>query len=299
MKTISTGGPMLASNEIVTDFEAVQYPVVASPKLDGWRCYHNNGPRTRKGFLIPNLHTRALLMSESLAGLDGELIAGSPTDPNAMQKAQSAFASQDGEPDFTWYVFDDWQRADAGYWEAWKDMIVHRQHKLPEFITILPQALVSGPAALEDFSSNCKAEGYEGAIIRSPNSPYKYGRSTRKQGWMLKVKPYTYEEATIISLNEKMHNANDLEHDNFGRAKRSSAQAGKMPAGTLGSFTVSNAKGTFNIGCGHLDDFEKQKLWNIRHAMLGKTITFKHLDHGTKNAPRHGQFVAFRAEVDQ
>lgn len=297
MKTISNSGPMRASSEIVTDFDAVQYPIVASPKIDGWRCYHHNGPRTRKGFLIPNFYTRAMLMSERLTGLDGELVAGSPTDPNAMQAAQSAFASQHGEPDFTWYVFDDWRR-DTEYWKYYKANIQSQQRELPSFVKVLPQELITNAQALDQFSSVCKADGYEGVIIRSPDSPYKYGRSTRKQGWMLKVKPYVYEEAIIVTLNEKTHNANELERDNFGYAKRSSAQAGKVPAGTLGSFTVCNAKGKFNIGCGHLNDFDKQHLWNIKSALLGKAVTFKYLDHGTKKVPRHGQFVAFRARED-
>ena len=112
------------------------------------------------------------------------------------------------------------------------------------------------------------------------------------------VTDYIYEEAIIFALNEKMINANELERDNFSYAKRSSAQANKIPADTLGSFMVQNHRGTFNIGCGHLNDNEKQHLWDIRHTKLGARITFKHLDHGTKKAPRHGQFVCFRSEVD-
>ena len=298
MKTISTGGPMLASNEVITDFDRVQYPVVVSSKLDGWRCYHNDGPRTRAGFILPNLHTRAQLMSEELIGLDGELISGSPTDPNSMQKAQSAFSSIEGEPDFTWYVFDDWRRSDEAYFSFWTRNIFAR--KLPSFVEVLPQQLVSSSQELEDFSKYCTDAGYEGAIIRAQHSQYKYGRSTTKQGWMLKVKPYSYDEGVIVSLNEKLINANELEQDNFGYAKRSHAKAGKVPAGTLGSFTIRDKQAnTFNISCGHLDDIAKQLLWNQRENYIGRVITYKHFaQSGIRNKPRHGQFVSFRAEVD-
>lgn len=74
---MNTFKPTLAVN---ADFTKIQYPVYASPKLDGIRCSIVDGKalsRTLKQ--IPNKHIFNQLSTTDLNGLDGELIIGSPT----------------------------------------------------------------------------------------------------------------------------------------------------------------------------------------------------------------------------
>lgn len=295
--------PMLASNEVVEDLDSITYPVVASPKLDGWRSYNHSGlPRTRSGKTIPNISTRTILSRPELEGLDGELICGSPTDPNSMQKAQSAFSTIKGEPDFTWYIFDDWRRGADEYWVYYFTRLNQSSfRKLPSFCQLLPQAYLRSSRELEEFTSAVLAEGYEGVITRDPQSPYKHNRSTRKQEWMLKVKPYSYEEGIIVGLRERMTNYNEATTDELGFTKRSGHQNNKVGANTLGSFIVQSPEynDIFGIGCGHLDDVGKQLIWDNRSDYSGRMVTFKHFKQtGTVDLPRHGQFVSFRAMED-
>jgi len=299
--------PMLAcSSMILTDdnYDRISYPVIASTKLDGWRSIidKNSNPLSRSGKSIPNLFTHKEIQSAGLVGWDGEILASSPTDPNAMQKAQSAFSSIYGEPDFTYHIFDNWTRQTQSFKEYW-DLLQSINFKFPEWVKLIPQITITSPEELADFVKHTTDMGYEGAVIRSPSSPYKHGRSTWKQEWMLKAKPYTYEEGMIISLNERMINFNPKTRDELGFSKRSTHRGGKVPGDTLGSFNIRNKDGLiFSIGTGHLNEPERLKVWNDRDTCdtwVGKLITFKHFaQSGVRDKPRHGQFVSLRSIED-
>jgi len=306
--------PMLACNDTVLtekNYDRIAYPVFASTKLDGRRNIINPAgtPLSRTGKLLPNLHTRKVIREANLIGMDGELICGSPTDPNAMQHAHSAFSSVHGEPDFTFHIFDDWRRGKLPYKDYWPELEA-QQNCLPSWATIVPQLIISSPEQLSDFVKQVTAEGYEGVVVRSLNSPYKHGRSTWNQAWMLKAKEYETTEGQIVGLKEAMHNANEADRDELGYAKRSTHASGKVPAGTLGSFIVKHPSSpeAFGVATGHLNAEEKQILWDNRNnpkeeglmsSCIGKLMTFKHFaQSGVRNKPRHAQFVAFRDHTD-
>lgn len=304
----NTMRPMLACNDVVLtekNYDRISYPIFVSTKLDGRRNIINpvGTPLSRTGKLLPNQHTRKIIREANLIGMDGELICGSPTDPNAMQKAHSAFSSVHGEPDFTFHIFDDWRRGKLAYKDYWPELEAMRQ-ALPSWATIVPQLIISSPENLSDFVKQVTAEGYEGAVIRSLLSPYKHGRSTWNQGWMLKAKEYETTEGQIVGLKEAKHNANDADQDELGYTKRSSTASGKIPAGTLGSFIVKcpSVAEPFGVATGGLTAEEKQVLWNKRNGSdtcINSLITFKHFaQSGVRKKPRHAQFVAFRDSTD-
>jgi len=295
--------PMLASNEVITpeSLDKIRYPVIASAKIDAWRSFNYQGePRTRSGKTIRNVSTHVRLSRPELEGLDGELVCGSPTDPNAMQKAQSAFSTIAGQPDFKWYIFDDLSRGREHYWEWWLNVLIMRPN-LPGFCSLVRQEYITTEQELATFVHETLAAGYEGVVIRDPDSPYKHGRSTRKQEWMLKIKEYTYEEALLVRLNERMENQNAAELDELGFTKRSGHKAGKVGAGTLGSLTLRRPQEveTFDVGCGHMDAAERQRIWNLGIEQLSPYVTFRHFaTTGVVSKPRQGQFVAFRVAED-
>ncbi len=301
---MSTLRPMLASNDVVlqTEFASLSYPKVASPKLDGFRQYNLNGrPTTRSGKQLANTWTREILTRPEFSGLDGELITGSPTAPDALHKAQSAFTTIAGMPDFTWHIFDDLGRGPNGFWRHWESVVLPRIHTLPEWCVAVPQQLVSNSDELLSFHKHITALGYEGTVIRSPNSPYKHNRSTRKQEWMLKIKDITYEEVMVISFNEKMINANEAMQDDLGFTRRSSHKAGKIPADTLGSFTVRSIKSgeEFSVGTGPLTDMELRSIWLTRAKCATQIMTVKYYSQAANRMkPRSGQYVAWRAIED-
>ena len=73
--------------------------------------------------------------------------------------------------------------------------------------------------------------GAEGVMLRSPTGPYKQGRSTLKEGYLLKVKQFTDAEARVIGFDEKMHNANEADVGELGQTKRSSHAENLIPTG--------------------------------------------------------------------
>ena len=296
--------PMLASNDVVlqTEFEGLAYPKVASPKLDGFRQYNYTGrPTTRSGKALANVHTRKILTRPEFNGFDGELITGDPTAPDALHKAQSAFGTISGEPEFTWHIFDDMTRGSAGYWNHWATSAVPRIRNLPDWCIVVRQQLVSNADELLAFHKHVTTLGYEGTVLRDPRSPYKHNRSTRKQEWMLKVKDLTYEEVMVVSFNEKMINANEATTDDLGFTRRSSHKAGKIPAGTLGSFTVRsfNSNEEFSIGTGPLVAHELKEIWQNQASYALRPMTVKYYSQAaSRMKPRSGQFVAWRALED-
>jgi len=301
MKTLR---PMLASNDVVlrNEFNNLPYPLIASPKLDGFRQYNLDGrPTTRSGKQVANLHTRKILTRPEFSGLDGELITGSITAPDALHKAQSAFTTISGTPDFTWNIFDDLSRGKTGFWKHWTSSVLPRIQTLPEWCVAVPQQIVSNADELLSFHLQVTQLGYEGTVLRTPNSPYKNNRSTRKQAWMLKVKDITYEEVMVVSFNEKMINANEIEYDELNFARRSSRKAGKIPANTVGSFTVRSIKSgeEFSVGTGCLTDADLQEIWDNRPTYSPRLMTVKYYSQAaSRMKPRSGQFVAWRGRED-
>jgi len=156
-------------------------------------------------------------------------------------------------------------------------------------------------AQLADYEEECLAEGYEGVMIRTPGSPYKCGRSTEREGWLLKIKRFEDAEAVVLDTYEGMSNHNEAQRDAFGRTKRSSAQAGKVGRGELGGFVVSavDSNVVFRLGYNHvLGGVDRVTLWEQRDSLRGKLVKFKHQPSGAKEAPRFPKFVGFREAWD-
>ena len=95
-------------------------------------------------------------------------------------------------------------------------------------------------AQLAAYEEKCLAEGYEGVMIRTPDSPYKCGRSTEREGWLLKIKRFEDDEAVVLETYEGLSNLNPAERDAFGRTKRSSCKENKVGRGELGGFVVQS-----------------------------------------------------------
>ena len=139
-------------------------------------------------------------------------------------------------------------------------------------------------------------------MVRSLDAPYKFGRSTLAEGYLLKIKPFEDSEAAIIDLIEMQINENPAYTNNVGTSVRSKAKSGLRPGGTLGAMLVRDIKTNteFKIGLGHMDAREKAKWWKNREEIkqAGLIVTYTWQKCGTKNAPRSGNFKAIRAPMD-
>jgi DNA ligase-1 len=136
-------------------------------------------------------------------------------------------------------------------------------------------------------------------MLRDPNGRYKFGRSTAKEGILLKVKRFSDAEAVIVGFEERMHNGNPATTDALGHTERSSHKENLTGRGDLGALVVKCElfESEFNIGTG-FDDATRKEIWDNRETYLGKVVKFKYQTAGMKDVPRFPVYVGLRHEND-
>lgn len=277
----------------------ISFPVIGSPKIDGIRALttakpygiHDTSSRTLK--TIPNTFIR--FKTREFEFLDGELVVGDPLDAKTWDRTKSAVMTREGEPDFTYWVFDTTFNLDAPYVDRWR-MLMRRRDSFPDYIKVLDQYVLHDMRALIEFEEHCVERGFEGAMYCAPGGPYKCGRSTIRESYLVKWKRFEREVGTIVGFAEQETNENEAHLDVLGYARRSSSKEGKRKLGTLGAFEVvhPNWIKKFNIGTGEgLTKDLRQEIWNNRSAYMGRRIIFDFQVAGSKDAPRIPSFKGF------
>lgn len=282
--------PMLATD---AELDKLRFPLLASPKLDGIRAVVRDGVvYSRSNKPIPNKWVQGKL--SHLEHYDGELIVGEPTSKSVYRDTTSHVMAHDKEDfDLRFYVFDHIETMQLEY--------TGRAKKIKgggATVFKHEQRLLIGMDALLAYEEMCLELGYEGLILRSPDAPYKCGRSTVREGYLLKLKRFMDAEAVVIGFEERMHNGNEATISELGRTKRSSHKAGKSGRGDLGALVVRTPTGIeFNIGTGFTDD-ERMAIWSDRDKFLGASAKYKFFPVGVKEAPRHPVFLGWRMKED-
>lgn len=279
--------PMLACE---ANLKALKFPVLASPKLDGVRALVRDGVVLSRSLKpIPNRHVQMMFGRPELEGLDGELILGDPTHPEAYRRTVSAIMSIEGDPDVDFHVFDRWDR-DYPYNE------VALSYGLTIPVCSTP---IHNMEELEEYEVALLDKGYEGVMLRDPQSPYKFGRSTAKEGYLLKLKRFADSEAEVIGFEELMHNHNEATLNETGHHERSTKQDGLLPADTLGALIVRDIHSgvEFKIGTG-FTAAERQKFWNLMAPIRGALVKYRYFPTGSKEKPRFPSFQGFRHHID-
>ena len=283
---------MLAAST-VPDLADLKYPVIASPKLDGIRCLIIGGlPYSRNMKLIPNLHVRNMLTSLPLDNLDGELMIDGD-----FNNVQSAIMSESGKPNFYFNVFDDFSNPKEPFYIRERQAVKRVLAITSPYVKAVVQSYAKHPVQVQHVWDKWLDLGYEGAIVRDPNGPYKFGRSTLKQGWMLKLKKFDDDEATIIGFEELMHNDNKAEVGELGQTKRSHHQDNMVPGNTLGAFLCSWQGVEFKLGTG-FNAAQRKDYWHRRGDLLGSLAKFKYQGVGPNGKPRFPVFLGFRSKDD-
>ena len=291
---------MLAA-DLKGQWDKLVYPVYGTTKLDGIRCLKINGrgvvSRTFKP--IANKHIRETLDSFLPVQSDGEIIAG-----DTFQETTHNVMSYDGSPDFKYYMFDLVSEGleSENYLSRMK-MLKNWWEKLsPEHQAIVHLVLptkLNNKAEVEAYEQSCLDQGFEGVILRSGTSPYKCGRSTLNEGYLIKIKRFEDSEAEVLGFEELMNNNNVATKDNFGRTERSSHKDNLSGAGVLGSLLVKDIKSgeTFSVGSGFNAE-QRHQLWESKELLVGQFIKYKFFSIGIKTAPRHPIWLGFRSLDD-
>ena len=284
--------PMLGVN---VDLDKLQFPIYASTKLDGVRAIVNNGVvYSRTGKPIPNKEVQKRF--SNYHGLDGELIVGNPTDKNVYKHTVSGVMTKESTPNVIFNVFDIWDSKENYYS---RDKELFQYNNIP-YINIVNQHLITNMKELEEYELKVLSLGYEGVMIRKPDTLYKHGRSTVKGGELLKLKRFSDSEGIIKYCLPLMHNNNEATIDELGYTSRSTCKDNKIADEMLGSFVVEDLKNPnmiFNIGSGFTKQ-ERIDFWNKREELTGKIVTYKYFTVGMQNLPRFPIFKGFRDRID-
>ena len=294
--------PMLAGK--CEDMSTVKFPVLASAKLDGIRALVIGGVVVSRQLKpIPNAWVQRRFGGLP-EGTDGELILGDPIYPDAYRNTVSAVMSEDGEPlEVRYHVFDNYL-SHGHFLKRFSgiELEFNNARYLQRGVIVVPHKTIETVEELEAFETKHVEAGHEGIMIRSMAGPYKQGRSTEKEGFLLKVKRFVDTEAIILDTYERMENTNEATKDALGHTKRSSHQDGKVGHGDLGGFDVAGLEGDYKdvqFSCGTgLQGAERVSLWKIRDTLVGKIIKVKYFASGSKERPRFPVFLGFRDPID-
>lgn len=286
--------PMLAAT--IKDVIDLKFPLLATPKLDGIRCIIKDGiPVSRNFKPLPNKEVQECFKGLP-DNLDGELII-TGQDFNGIQSVvMSEEGTCEGFPQgMVYMIFDYAMLPNEPYTKR-----VELYQKLDLFgkrcarLTPVNISSLEELAELEKIYICC---GFEGVMLRTPNSPYKFGRSTMREQYLMKLKRFEDSEAIIIGFEEQMHNDNPVEVNEVGNNKRAKKKENMKPAGTLGMLLVKDIPTgiEFGLGTGFTAQMRKT-IWENQATYMGKIVNYKY--QGIVDKPRFPSFRGFRSKND-
>ena len=286
--------PLLACE---VPLEQVRLPVYASKKLDGIRCVIIDGVAYSRSLKpIRNKYIQSIIGKEKYSGFDGELVVGNIYDKDVFQKTTSGVMSEKGEPNFVFYVFDDFTHPTSPYSER-ADKMRDKVDTLTDHIKFLGQKLIHTVDDIKLVLGKEQSLGGEGLILRNPDGKYKYGRSTPKEQLSVKLKFFEQDEFVVIGFTERMHNTNQAKINELGLQERSSHKGNLIPMNTLGSLILKYGDDSFQMGTGFTDE-QRQEIWDNRDKYLGKLASVRYMSVGLKERPRIPSFIGWRDSED-
>ena len=287
--------PQLATQ--IDDLSSLSYPLYVSKKLDGIRSTIFNGVAYSRSLkLIPNLSIQKWAKENAacLEGLDGEFIVGLPTSETVFRDTTSFVMAIEKVGEFQFFAFDQVHLLSTAE-ERQKAL-----EALPEIprVTVLEQTLVQSEAELEAYRTVAVQDGYEGAMVKKVKGKYKFGRSSVKEGLLLKMKLFEDIELKVVGFEPLYKNTNEVTINKLGRSQRSSAKENLVPQELLGALTLMQPNG-MTVSCGSgFNQQERIYWWENRDQLVGKLATVKYFSVGIKDILRFPIFKGFRDEKD-
>ena len=310
--------PMLASDAVE---EKIAFPCIAQPKIDGVRALHTEGYLTGRSLKThANKHVTEYFSDPAFAGFDGEMAAAFECNSDLCRTTTSALSTIEGTPWVLWHVFDYLTPATSSlpYLQRHNAM-VHRVHELTqthphfaEHLKIVPRTLCNNLQELLQCDDMWLDMGYEGTIVRKPEGLHKQGRSTVREGGLLRIKRFIDAEARVLRIIEGQANLNKAQVNELGKQFRSSHQENKVPNGMVGAMECELLDNVVNhagevlfqkgqivtVSAGSMDHMDRLRYFKQQELLLGNVIKFKTFPHGCKDKPRFPVFQTLRSLND-
>lgn len=310
--------PQLAND---VDFDTLPYPVWGMAKIDGVRAMTTTGRLTGRSLdPFKGSGVSEMFSDAELAGFDGEMTLG--RDPTADRLcslttgAMGAFKGITEPPDLHWWLFDMLTPDTVGRDYADRYRALERKLRSMAYdprIHIVPAKGVANKAEALALYKEYLDAGYEGIIFRNPRAKAKPGRPGKALQELVRAKPWMDSELLVTGVTEGEKNNNEKKKNTLGNSERSSAKAGKVPNGQVGSIqgtlleeihspvtgALLFAKGLpVTISSGKMTEKEAAFYFENQAQIVGHIAKFQHLAHGVKDLPRMGGYISFRLPED-
>lgn len=309
--------PMLASDY---DESKLRFPLLVQPKIDGVRACNLEGVLTGRSLKThANRYVTTYFTRDLLRGLDGEMAAERETHPDLCRLTTSALNTIEGSPWILWHVFDYVRDgAESMSYEKRYELLKQRlaliqaeDAELATHIKIVPSKLVHTVDELNAADEAFLDQGYEGTILRDPAGLFKQGRSTPKEGGLLRIKRFIEEEARVYEIEEGQTNLNEAKTNELGYTERSTHQENMAPNGMVGALhctllkdlvvnkKILGAAGTkIIVSPGRMLHDDRIRYFQNQDQLIGKVIKFQFFPKGVKDKPRFPTFQSIRMESD-
>lgn len=282
------------------DLDKLPYPVMGFPKYDGVRGTSIVGRGFSGRSLKPfaNKLNQAVFSRNEYSGLDGELLAGLPSDEGLCGNTTSALGTIEGTVQCTYHVFDLLvsDTFDKRYYDRYQSLRLQLEKEPKPFVELIPFKWIHNKEEALAFYHECLSKNYEGTIWRDPNGLHKNGRTTLSDQTYTRSKPSKDAEAIIVGIEEAMTNTNEAKVNELGHLERSSHKANKVPKGMVGvmwGLDLVTGK-VIKIGPGKMTHAERTHFWNHPEELLRKISKYRSMDYKVKENERFARHIVFR-----
>lgn len=301
--------PQLFSNDLPT-YDDITYPVIASYKLDGIRCIFKDGEMLSRSLKqIPNkqLQERFQFLKDysrvNNIILDGELYDHNMT----FQEITHYVMTEDFEsersikkhgevkviPDtLQFHMFDRLNPDNLN--EKYIDRLLHNGIIKFKYLRYVKTSKIPNKQLLEAFYKKALNNGYEGLIVRNPESKYKMGRVTFKSGDGYKFKPYRTFDAVIKNVIQatKVRDGAEKTTNELGRSVTSKKKDDRVLVNKAAAFLCEYEGKDIKVVIA-MTDKEKEKIWKDRDKYINSVLEYKAMLLGAKDVPRHPVMLRF------
>jgi DNA ligase-1 len=278
------------SNEYIPfKLSDLPFPLLCTPKIDGIRSLIIQNQALSRSFKpIANKYIRTMLQKYCPNGFDGEIIVG-----DTFYDTSSGVMTHEGKPKFTYLVFDWYMDEEYEY----RCIRLSQIKNKPEWVSFLLPVQVDSYSQLLQYEKKMLKAGHEGIMVRTLDSPYKFGRSTLKEFYLVKIIRILESEAKVIGFEELTTNTNVQKTDELGYSKRSSSKKGMVPRNMLGALIVEDVKSGVKFNLGNGFNYEQRKeIWNNKKFYFGAICTYRYKPFGVKDKPRAPIFKGWRQD---
>lgn len=309
--------PMLAS-----DWEEakVRFPLIAQPKIDGVRALNMTGKLTGRSLKqFKNKHVTTQFSHSLLVGFDGEMAANSEVHPDLCRMTSSALGTIAGQPYILWWLFDyvASDTRDMGYTDRLVhlvqavDLVREQRPDLWNHLRLMPSKRCTTMEELIEYDTWLLLQGYEGTIVRDPEGGHKQGRSTVREGGLLRIKRFVEFEYTVHTIIEGEENLNEAQINELGQTFRSSHRENKVANGMVGAMLGNVTKDVVidgavlfaagqevRVGAGCLSHDQRREYFLRQDEFKSMVHKAKFFPKGIKDKPRFPTWQGFRMAED-